>query len=571
MVELEPRPIPAQAQLLAVAWLRWRIFVNNFRRRSSDPRKLSGLVFTIVLRIIGWSFLVLFFIGPVVGSGLIAWLAVSKGHTDGLPWLLAALFLGWQYVTMQGATIAATTLSFDPSTLIRFPLPFPRYLTLRLLIGLLTPTTLCGCFALLAVAIGVGIARHALFVPALLAMAVYALMNIIFARMVGVWIERWLATRRAREIFGLVTLLFIVATQLLNLHNSSHHGRLRGNPLQPLIHHAAPVLRWLPPGCAADGIVSAHAHALRACVDLAAVLACSAIFLAIFAARLRKEFHGEYLSDSAARSIVKKQPRRIERPVALKTSEETADQNLHRSSALSACLRKECRYLIGNTRQYISLMTSLFFAFILSSSHGLLGRHPSYLLSGAIAYVLLGPLGALFNIFGADGAGAQLYFLAPVRAGTVVLAKNFASLLLIIVEVVLTWIVILFRVDAPIPLATQVATGIWVVFVLFANLALGSLRSIQAPRRFTPGQPRQTNRPGRQTSGLLVIGVLLSSLLLQVPVTMLCHRLGNPWLASAIFAPCALLALGAYGLLLYRADELMQAHREVFAEELCKA
>ena len=34
--------IPASTQLLAVAWLRWRIFVNNtFRRRSGGKQKAA--------------------------------------------------------------------------------------------------------------------------------------------------------------------------------------------------------------------------------------------------------------------------------------------------------------------------------------------------------------------------------------------------------------------------------------------------------------------------------------------------------------------------------------------------
>ena len=39
-------------QLLAVAWLRWRIFVNGmFRKRPKGTRQVVGLVFAILLRI----------------------------------------------------------------------------------------------------------------------------------------------------------------------------------------------------------------------------------------------------------------------------------------------------------------------------------------------------------------------------------------------------------------------------------------------------------------------------------------------------------------------------------------
>ena len=57
-------------RLLAVAWLRWRIFVNStFRRRSGTKRRAVGMRSAILLRLIVWPFLALMVIGPVVGSG----------------------------------------------------------------------------------------------------------------------------------------------------------------------------------------------------------------------------------------------------------------------------------------------------------------------------------------------------------------------------------------------------------------------------------------------------------------------------------------------------------------------
>ena len=40
------RAIPARVQLYAVAWLRWRMFVNNFRRARTGKGKIAGLVLT---------------------------------------------------------------------------------------------------------------------------------------------------------------------------------------------------------------------------------------------------------------------------------------------------------------------------------------------------------------------------------------------------------------------------------------------------------------------------------------------------------------------------------------------
>ena len=68
MAELEAgKPVPfstqdisARVQLLAVAWLRWRIFVNSmFRRRGTGKRQAAGLALAILVRIVVWPFLAL--------------------------------------------------------------------------------------------------------------------------------------------------------------------------------------------------------------------------------------------------------------------------------------------------------------------------------------------------------------------------------------------------------------------------------------------------------------------------------------------------------------------------------
>ena len=65
---LPAQEIPASTQLMAVAWLRWRIFVNStFRRRPNTTRQAISLVFTILLRLIVWPFMALMVVGPVAG------------------------------------------------------------------------------------------------------------------------------------------------------------------------------------------------------------------------------------------------------------------------------------------------------------------------------------------------------------------------------------------------------------------------------------------------------------------------------------------------------------------------
>ena len=562
------RPIPAWTQLLAVAWMRWRMFANGFRRQ----RLGVGLALVILVRLIVWPMLALVALGPIIGFGFAGWMVISDNHPQRLVPLLAGITVLWQFVSINGVSIAATVSNFDPSSLVRFPLPFGRYLVLRTLLGLMTPSTIIGCLSLLAAAIGIGIADHRLALPALIVLGIYAAMNVFFSRMLAAWLERWLSTRRAREIFGVLMAFFFIGVQFLNFRRVGSHPHshaVANSWMLNLMHGTYRFLDWLPPGFAANAIVL-QGHPVTALAQFAALLAWTALFLAVFAMRLHKQFLGEYLSEGAARSApaapASAMRRPAPRPVAA-TAPAPAPGRTLLSPVIAAILRKEWVYLRGNANLLIGMLTPLILVFILGRQ--LASTHSDYLLPGALGYALFGVLAGLYNIFGADAAGMQLYLLAPIRLRDVVVAKNLMSLSVIAVDVTLAWMVVLILARSPIPLSTQVSAFFWIVFVIAANLTLGTLRSIQAPRKFVPGQSRQMRTPTNRTSGLLVLAVLFGSILLQVPVTLACRSFHQPWLAALIFAPLAGAAVVAYAMLLRNADQLILSHRDLIAEELC--
>ena len=571
------RDIPATTQLVAIAWLRWRMFANGFRRQAASG-KTAGFILSILLRMFLWPILAFWVIGPAAGAGFLAWRAIAHHHPERLIPLLAGIAILWQFISVNGAGMAATLSTFDPASLLRFPLRFPRYLVLRLLLGLLTPSTMVGCLALFAAALGIAIADSSLAPAAFFVLAIYAALNIFFSRMIAVWMERWLSTRRAREIFTALMALFFVSFQLLNFHrplkfrHPTGHPSARANSWLNFLSGTHPFLNWLPPGFATGAILPGHP--LARLVQFAALLAWTALFLAAFAFRLHKQFLGEYISEGAPRTAaVIAAPRTHPRPPT-PTPAGVFDRQLATnnqqllSPSVAACLRKEWVYLRGNSNQIIAMLTPLVFVFLFAK--GMLARHPSYLLTGAIGYSMLGLLAALYNIFGADGAGVQLYLLAPVRLRDVILAKNIAGLALLGAEAVLAWCVVAAVATVPIPLSTQISTFLWVIFMLFANLTLGTLRSIQAPRKITLAQARRMRSPtAGKTSGLLVLAILFGSILLQVPVTLIFRHFHNPWLAVVIFAPLAAIAVAAYALLLANVDRLILTHRDTFAQELC--
>jgi len=228
--------------------------------------------------------------------------------------------------------------------------------------------------------------------------------------------------------------------------------------------------------------------------------------------------------------------------------------------------------LSGNGTQLIGFLTPLLFVVIFSMNRALPVASAKYFLPAAIAYVLIAALSSLYNIFGADGRGVQLYLLAPIRMLDVVLAKNLVSLALIVTQVGLAWTIICVLAQTPVPFSMQISTALWTVFVVAMNLAIGTLRSIQAPRHFVPGQGRQLRAsPTNRTSALLVLAVLFGCMLLQIPVAIASSYFELPWLAVWVFGPLAAAAVFAYALMLRSAERLILDHRDVFAEELCKA
>jgi ABC-2 type transport system permease protein len=565
--------IPASTQLLAIAWLRWRMFVNGFLRQAKSG-KTAGVVLSVLLRLIAWPIFALWVIGPAFGSGFLAWMAVNSHHPQRLAPLLAGIAILWQFIAINGTSMAATLSTFDPASLLRFPLRFGRYLILRLLLGLLTPSTLVGCLALFGAFLGITVADASLAPAAFIVLATYALMNLFFSRMIAVWLERWLSTRRAREIFGGLMAFLVVGIQFLNFrrwqpNGHAHAHAANGSWLLTLTRSSSSIFAWFPPGFATQSIFPIE-HPLLRLAQFTALLAWTALFFAALAFRLHKQFLGEYLSEGAPRTTATQRRSPAPAPAAVSNQQLTTNNSQLLSPTIAACLRKEWVYLRGNTNQLIAMVTPLIFVFILG--RGMLAQHPSYMLSGAIGYAILGLLAALYNIFGADAAGVQLYLLAPVRLRDVVLAKNIAAMTLLLTEAALAWCVVLAIATAPIPLPSQIATAVWLLFLLFTNLTLGTLRSIQSPRKITLAQSRSMRTPSAsRTSGLLILAIIAASVLLQIPVTLLCRHFHNLWLAVLIFAPLAAAAIAAYALLLSNVENLILTHRDTFAEDLCGA
>src|SRR5665213_3072739 len=100
--DLSSTRIAAGSQFAAVALLRWRLFVNSFRRKGATSELLARILMVPVLALV--------VVGPILGGGAAAYYAVSKGHTDLLSLIFWAIFALQIVVSLN---IAQPGLNFD--------------------------------------------------------------------------------------------------------------------------------------------------------------------------------------------------------------------------------------------------------------------------------------------------------------------------------------------------------------------------------------------------------------------------------------------------------------------------
>ena len=377
----------SRAQFAALANLRWHIFRNAFRRKGGGGELAARIILFPILGVVAF--------GPIIGSGFAAYLMVSSGRIANLPLLTWAIFFVWMLVVLN---ISPPGLSFDINTIIRFPLSFPRYLAARIVFGFLSASTVIGTLCIISAAIGIAIAKPSLAPWSTLVLAAFALANIFFTRMLLVWVERWLSTRRAREIFTAFFLFASLGFQYINLNfnpglQSRHHRASSHLPLlRKIFHSVKPIAALLPPGLTATSIVRySQSHFFTGAASLFGVLLFAALFFSVYAWRMYREFRGENLSEvtqpnqPAARRTI---PRPAHTTPTTLVPARTSTFGLN--STIIACLQKEFIYLRRNINQLYGFVAPVFMVFLFANRLSVSGRFGEFIFPVAIAYSVLG-------------------------------------------------------------------------------------------------------------------------------------------------------------------------------------
>jgi ABC-2 type transport system permease protein len=565
-----------RAQFAAIAWLRWRILCNSFRRKGGA----GEMVGTVLLSVLFLGMVSAF----VVGAGVAAYFFVLKNHLTWISGLLWGIFVLCQLLNIQLGQPATT---FDPTQLIRFPLKVNTYVEIRLFFGLLTPANVAGTLTSLAVAVGIGLAAPGLWLYALIAMAVFAATNVLFSRMIFAWVDRWLSTRRAREVFTGMIFAVSLGIQWANFtfnpaynHNHKTHAydvsRQRVEWLSHLYQRAHPWLAALPPELASNSLVKAKQAAIAgfAGFTLAGALY-GALFLLVFALRMRTEFRGENLSDAASR--IPQQPTKTVRttsvaPVAPVAVAPATVSGLEVASGariwavIETVLGKEILYVRRNTGILYGLIMPIFLVLIFASKFA--SRSGStWVFPAAVAYTLLAICPLSYNSLGLEATGAQLYFIAPVRMRDILLAKNLLGIVMALFEVLLIFVIISYMAGLP-SLQTALAALFWAVGTLAINMIFGNRRSISAPKRID--SQRMMRRQASQASGLIAMAVMMVASGVAAGLFALCFWLHQLWALVPIFAIFAAVGIGFYLQSLKTIDQYALDHREEMLVELCK-
>jgi ABC-2 type transport system permease protein len=557
----------ARQQYRALAAMRWRMFQNGMRS-NQGVMELGARTFSMM--IYGMMGLAM-----SIGLGFGAYAIVSGRDWTYLPLLLWAVFMMWQLLPVL---LASFQDQFDLGILLRFPVSFGSYLLLYLIFGLVDVSTITGALACLGLWTGITVARPGLFAWTALALVVFAVFNILLARAIYAWIDRWLAQRRTREILGAVFLLAMLSLQLLNpaLHDRRHGGaqgraerdtseRQLKAEYMPWLRRANMVQNWLPPGLASRAVRrvgEAHPFAVAGSPALESLESLGLLGLytlaagAVLSARLKAEYRGENLGQAPAR----------QRAQTRDTSRQFGG-----SGPIAAVIEKDLRALFRTLPLIWAIGTPLIMVVVIASvfrNGGGQGRHVFALaLPICIVYAQLGFIQVFYNNLGTEGPGVQLYFLSPTPIRTVMLAKNLLHSVLFAMAAILAGVLSGLRLGVPDGVVIAGTVG-WLVFSLPCNLAAGNIFSLTMPYRVNPG--RITRQRGSQANALLGLLIQVGIIAVGAAVFAIAWALDRLWITVPVFVVLAAIAFQVWRRVLDNCDSMANKRRDELIEKLAK-
>jgi ABC-2 type transport system permease protein len=552
-----------RAQLGALAWLKWRLFINAMRsKRGATNRAASAL---------GTLFALAFSLMLAAGLGTGAYFVVrnrsgGSGRASRFAPDLAtganveSLFLLFGMASMIYLVWATAPLSFgggnqfDPGRLLLYPISLRKLFALDLLSELTSLASIFAAPAIFAISLGAGLA-HGRVGGALVVAVCATLFGMSLAKLLSTCLDALMRARRARGEALLAALGVLGALSGLALGQSdrlfAHFGRFPS------------ALRLTPMGAMAAALAGGAGANANYLLSLAVLLAYT--FVTTFAtykiARRALEGSGgrRRRVGGGARAV------RVEAEGA--GAKPWGWRLPFGSEELSSVFEKELRYALRNaqlrTMAAMPVIMTLSFKLIGSRRGGGFGGRGDAAGDGffagvapymegtgaalSVLYVFLITSALSANLFGYEAGGMRAYVLAPVARRTILAGKNLAGLVVsfVIAVVVVAFNALLYRDLTP---RALLFTALCFVFFAATAATVGNLFSLRFPKRLEFG--KRMNASG--VAGLLLLPVFLCIAVAPALAVLVGYAAESLLIEYVILAAFAVAAVAVYFLSLGR-------------------
>ena len=538
-------------QLKLIAGLRWNLLKNSLQRKN-NRWDLIG----IILAAGGSAMMVL---GLCVAFYMGAYFFLTRNRASWMSLLFWAIFLWWQAVPILVAGFGA---NFEFRNLLRFPLSLRAFFILGLGYGFAdfaAASSLCW-IASMMVATAVG--RVQLLPVMMLASLLFILVNVTLERLIGSWLEKIFANRRARELLVGLFVLSMVSMNFLNpaLQRWGDYGT------RPKIVHLVPYLSWLPGTLVGNALAAASdANSQALLLTVGGLLVWLGATSGLLWLRYRAQYLGEELSETAAPSAGKRGPRRQAASSVLPG---------FLSPPVAGVMRKEFHYLTRNGFSFITLILPpvmvMFFSMQFAGSNSQIKEHglsPQAFFPAVMAYLILILLSPAYNSFAFEGHGIQSYFMAPVCMRDILVGKNLFLVCVVTFELAISLGVLIWRIGFPgFPLFLSTIAA--AAFAVTGQLTIANWSALSFPKKMEIGKMK-----GQRNSGVAVwtafgVQILIGGI---ATIVLLAGRwFGSSWLPVVVFVGLTAAALGGYVASLDPLSTLAERKKELLIETLCR-
>jgi ABC-2 type transport system permease protein len=459
-----------------------------------------------------------------------------------LPGGLFLAFVYWQVVPLL---LVSSGSALEIKKLLAYPIPKRELFGLEVLLRFSTGVEV----VLVLIGTGIGLLlnpRMPKWAP--LALVIFTLFNLFVSAGVRDLMVRLFARKFVRE---LMVFVFVIAAALPQLLLVTGTGRRLSEVANPL-----PSVTW--PWTATSELAQGHASLINV------VALASWTLVAFFFGRWQFErglhFDAQEKSASSAPPLSKSRlepffrlPRIFPDPIG-------------------ALIEKELRFLSRSPRFRLVFLMGFSFGLLiwLPIAFGNMASHDSWLsrnyLALVSAYALLLLSDTLFwNVFGFDRSAAQVYFLVPVRIGTVLAAKNLAALIYVVTEVTIIALVCLVLRFPVKPLSLLEAYGVSLTIALFL-MAIGNLSSTYNPKATDPAKSFRSGA-GRQTQAALMLFYPIA-LFPAILAYLARYAFDTEWAFGGVLAFCIVLGIVLYRVSMQSAVAAAERRKEAIIEAL---